>query len=39
VEARQVGGDIMKYRRSMDNTDLFLKAIATRGSVFSPVID
>jgi sugar-specific transcriptional regulator TrmB len=39
VEARQVGGDIMKYQRSMDNTDLFLKAIATRGSVFSPIID
>jgi hypothetical protein len=39
VEARQVGGDIIKYRRSLDNTDLFLKAIANRGSVFSPVID
>jgi len=23
VEARQVGGDIMKYRRSMDNTNFF----------------
>jgi hypothetical protein len=39
VEARQVGGDIIRYQRSLDNTDLFLKAIANRGSVFSPVID
>jgi len=39
VEARQVGGDIIKYQRSLDNTDLFLKAIANRGSVFSPIID
>jgi chromosome segregation ATPase len=39
VEARQVGGDIAKYRRSMNNTDMFLKAIANRGSAFPPVID
>ena len=26
VEARLVGGDIMKYRRSMDNTDLFFES-------------
>ena len=39
VEARQVGGDIAKYRRSMNNTDMFLKAIANRVSVFPPVID
>jgi hypothetical protein len=34
VEACQVGGDIMKYRRSMDNIDDFLKAIANKGSAF-----
>jgi chromosome segregation ATPase len=39
VEAHQVGGDIARYRRSMDNTDTFLKAIANRGSAFTPVID
>jgi chromosome segregation ATPase len=39
VEARQVGGDIAKYQRSMNNTDMFLKAIANRGSAFPPVID
>ena len=39
VEARQVGDEIMKYRKSLDNTDLFLKAIANRGSAFSPIID
>jgi hypothetical protein len=39
TEARQVGDEIMKYRRSLDNTDLFLKAIANRGNAFSPIID
>jgi len=39
VEARQVGGDIAKYQRSMNNTDMFLKAIANRGSAFPPIID
>jgi len=39
TEAHQVRGDIMKYRRSMDNIDIFLKTIANRGSAFFPVID
>jgi hypothetical protein len=39
VEARQVGGDIMKYRRSLDNTDLFLRAVANKGSALAPVLD
>ena len=39
VEARQVGGDIAKYLGSMNNTGMFLKAIANRGSAFPPVID
>jgi len=39
VEARQVGGDIAKYQISMNNTDMFLKAITNRGSAFPPVID
>jgi chromosome segregation ATPase len=39
VEARQVGGDIAKYRKSMNNTNMFLKAIANTGSAFLPVID
>ena len=34
VEACRVGGDIMKYQRSMDNIDVFLKAIANKGSAF-----
>jgi hypothetical protein len=39
VEARQVGGDIMKYQRSLDNTDLFLRAVANKGSALDPVLD
>jgi benzoyl-CoA reductase/2-hydroxyglutaryl-CoA dehydratase subunit BcrC/BadD/HgdB len=39
VEARQVGGDIIKYRRSLDNTDLFLRAVANKGSALAPVLD
>jgi len=39
VEARQVGGDIAKYQISMNNTDMFLKAITNRGSAFPPIID
>jgi len=39
VEARQVGGDIARYRRSMDNIDTFLKAITNISSAFTPLID
>jgi hypothetical protein len=37
VEARQVEEDIMKYQRSMDNTDFFFKAIANKNSSFTPM--
>ena len=29
----------MKYRRSLDNTDLFLRAVANKGSALAPVLD
>lgn len=34
VEVCRVGGDIMKYRKRMDNIDVFLKAIANKGGAF-----
>lgn len=39
VEARHVGGDIMKYRRSLDNTNLFLKVVVNKGSALAPILD
>jgi hypothetical protein len=35
VKAYQVRGDIMKYRRTMDTIDVFLKSIANKGNAFN----